>query len=115
MLKDIFQSDIKFQHLLLRLFLFGVLTVIIMYIMFPICFWLMYGEGASADRISNTIFSKILWFLSPSIVLIPFTINQILNNYKRGEMEKSKEYVYVSIFIFCFSVIFYLLANWGEL
>jgi len=75
----------------------------------------MYGEGESAYRISNTIFAKILWFLSAFIVLIPFTINQILNNYKEGEMGKAKEYVYVSIFIFCFSIIFYLWVNWGEL
>ncbi len=112
MLKKIFQTDINFRRLLLRLFLFGGLTCLIMYLLFPIFFWAMYGEGESASRISNTIFTKISWLLSACIVLTPITITKILNNYKRGQLAKSKEYVFISILIVCFSLVLYICANW---
>ena len=114
MLKAIFKTDIKFRHLLLRLLLFGVLTSIIMYLLFPIFFWSMYGEGASASKISNTIFVKVSWFLSACILLTPITITKILTYWKKGELEKAKEYVFISMFIFGLSATLYLWANWGE-
>lgn len=111
MMKEIFKADTDFWHLIFRTIAFGVLTFVIMFVLFPLNFMLMFGAGVSADKLANTPLAKMLWLISGFIVLTPFAMFRVRANYKKGELSKAKDYVIVIILTFVLSIIFYILYN----
>lgn len=111
MIKEIFKAEIDFLHLILGAVAFAGITFIVMFILFPLNFMLMFGEGVSADRLGNTILVKILWLLSGCMILTPFALYRISVNIKKKNLSKAKDYVVIIILTLILSVAFYLWYN----
>ncbi len=111
MIKKILKADIDFLHLTLRAIAFAGINFTVMFILFPLNFMLMFGEGVSADRLGNTILVKILWLLSGCIILAPFALYRISVNIKKNNLSKAKDYVIIIILTLILSIAFYRWYN----
>jgi hypothetical protein len=111
MIREIFKADINLLHLTIRAVAFGGLTFLIMFLLIPLNFMLMFGAGVSGDRLANTTLAKSLWLLSGFIVLTPFAIYRIRANFKRGNLSKAKDYMLVIMLTLILSIAFYLWYN----
>ena len=86
-----------------------------MFLLFPLNFMLMFGAGASADKLGNTPLAKTLWLLSGFIVLTPFAALRVRTNYKKGEFTKAKDFAIVIILTLILSISFYMWHNQGTI
>jgi hypothetical protein len=75
-----------------RVLLILLFVGLLIWFVFPMLFWFMFGEGASADRISQRPLSIFLGDFLPIIIGIAICFYQLVKKSKLGELSKAKSY-----------------------
>lgn len=103
MFKKLSNIDTDFWHLIFRAITFGLLTFCILYFVTPIAFLAIYGEGASSTQIENLPITKVCWAFSAVIILLPVIGQRFIANYKKGQLSKAKDYLFIALFVIILS------------
>jgi hypothetical protein len=80
-------------HLILRVLLLLLFVGLLIYLVFPLFFWLIFGESASADRISEKPTTILIADLLPLLLGIVVCFYQFIRKSRKGEASKAKSYL----------------------
>ncbi len=105
MLKKLSNFSIDTWHLVVRTFFFGVMTVIILYYVAPITFWLIFGEGAISTQVARLPITTFCWTLFAPLFLFPIIVQRFIANYNKGRFSKAKDYLIVAPLVLFLSII----------
>jgi hypothetical protein len=103
MFEKLSNIDTDIYHLTTRLIAFALLTFAIYYLVTPLVFWAIFGEGATSTQVANLTITKVCWTLSATLILFPIMGQRFLANYKKGRLSKAKDYLYVAAFVLMLS------------
>ena len=91
-LRHIITARTSFGHTIIRVLLLLFSVGLLIYLVFPLLFWFMFGEGASADRISQKSVSILLADFLPFVIGIAICSYQLIRKAKLGDLSKAKSY-----------------------
>jgi hypothetical protein len=96
-IKYILGTQTNYFHLGSRLTLILIFTGALIYAGLPILFWILFGEGATADHISQMTIVGLIYMFGPLIIDFGFIGWRLKINSKKKMFRKMKSYLIILI------------------
>jgi hypothetical protein len=112
MIKKIFSTRTDYPHLIYLFVLFGLVTPIIVGQVYPLMIAPSYGSAILDNKFSLSAAQKTLWLFSGLIFLSPFILFKVFSTYNNRKFAKTKNYIFLILFILLISWIIVLLSKW---
>lgn len=105
--KEILKSRTNWLHLILFLIIITAIATILYILVIPLTFWIIYGEGATADRIADLPISIFIDEWIPLITVLLITGCNMYLNTRKKDLRQAKSHLLIAIII----TILYLFKN----